>query len=370
MRPRRNARGWENAERLLRRKKKGDGSPFDRPVAFAIFLPFIFGLAEKGEGNGGFRSACDSATASECPCTLNEPPPLPDPNAQRPPLLPEVPERVESHSAADSLKKGVAIVGTIGLLLLKFGAKLKFLIAPLLKFFPVILKTGGTMILTIGVYAGLWGWQFALGFVLLIFVHELGHLVAAKKFGLNVGAPVFIPFMGAFIALKDAPKNAWIEAWVGIGGPILGAAGALVCHGIGEMTNQPLFIAIAWSGYWLNLFNLTPIGTLDGGRIVTALSPWLWIPGLGIMGYFAITRPNIIIWLVLAMSIPRIISLFRKKTDEEQRFYEVSPPRRWLIGSSYFGLIGALVFMMDVSHRQLEGRGIARRAEPTAASTR
>jgi Zn-dependent protease len=361
-RPRWNARGWENAERLLRRKKKGGW------IAFSFSLPLHLRIGPKKEkAMEIFRSACDSATASECPGTLNEPPPLPDPNARRPPL---VPERVESHSAADSFKKGAAIVGTIGLLLLNFGAKLKFLIAPLLKFFPMVLKTGGTMILSIGVYAGLWGWKFALGFVLLIFVHELGHLVAAKKFGLNVGAPVFIPFMGAFIALKDAPKNAWIEAWVGIGGPILGAAGALVCHGIGEMTNQPLFIAIAWSGYWLNLFNLTPIGTLDGGRIVTALSPWLWIPGLGIMGYFAITRPNIIIWLVLAMSIPRIISLFRKKTDEEQRFYEVSPPRRWLIGSSYFGLIGALVFMMDISHRQLEGRGIAHRAEPAAASTR
>jgi Zn-dependent protease len=226
----------------------------------------------------------------------------------------------------------------------------------------MVLKTGGTMILSIGVYAGLWGWKFALGFVLLIFVHELGHLVAAKQFGLKVGAPVFIPFMGAFIALKDAPKNAWIEAWVGIGGPILGAVGALACHSIGEMTNQPLFIAIAWSGYWLNLFNLTPIGTLDGGRIVQALSPWLWIPGLGIMGYFAFTRPNIIIWLVLAMSIPQVIGLFRKKTDEERRYYELPPHRRWLMGASYFGLIAALAFLMEVSNRQLAGRGLGGRS--------
>jgi Zn-dependent protease len=277
---------------------------------------------------------------------------------------------VESHSAADTFKKVAAVVVGVGLLLLKFGAKLKFLIAPLLKFFPMVLKTGGTMLLTIGVYAGLWGWKFALGFVLLIFVHELGHLVAAKKFGLNVGAPVFIPFMGAFIALKDAPKDAWMEAWVGIGGPILGAAGALICHSIGEMTNQPLFIAIAWSGYWLNLFNLTPIGQLDGGRIVAALSPWLWIPGLAIMGYFAFTRPNFIIFLILALSIPQIIGLFRKKSDEERRYYEVPPHRRWIIGSAYFGLIGALVFMMDVSDKQLHGRGVVPRSEPAAASTR
>lgn len=302
---------------------------------------------------------------------MNQPPPLPDPNAPRPPLVPfQPPERVESHSVGDTFKKGAGAIGAIGLLLLKFGAKLKFIIAPLLKFFPVILKTGGTMILTIGVYAGLWGWKFALGFVLLIFVHELGHLVAARQFGLKVGAPVFIPFMGAFIALKEAPKDAWIEAWVGIGGPILGAAGALICHSIGEMTNQPILIAIAWSGYWLNLFNLTPIGTLDGGRIATALSPWLWIPGLGIMGYFAFTRPNFIIWLILGMSIPRIITLFRKRTEQEQRYFEVSSQRRWIIGSAYFGLIGALAFLMEVSQLQLQGRGIGHRSEPAAASTR
>src|SRR4030095_7176802 len=165
MRPRRNARGWENAERLLSRKENG-AHAFRSPGRLRHLPPLHLWIGPKKEkAMGIFRSACDSATASECPGTLNEPPSLPDPNAQRPPL---VPERVESHSAADSLKKGAAIVGTIGLLLLKFGAKLKFLIAPLLKSLPIILKTGGTMILSIGVYAGLWGWKFALGFVLLI----------------------------------------------------------------------------------------------------------------------------------------------------------------------------------------------------------
>jgi len=239
-------------------------------------------------------------------------------------------------------------------LILNFGGKLKFIIAPLLKFFPMILKSGGTMLLTIGVYTAMWGWKFAVGFVLLIFVHELGHLVAAKQFNLPVGAPVFIPFMGAFIALKEAPKNAWIEACVGIGGPLLGTAGALVCHGIGVAFDAPLFIALAWVGYWLNLFNLTPIGYLDGGRIVTALSPWLWIPGLGIVGWMAWTRPNFIIWLVLLLSLPRVFSLFRRQTDEEKRYFEVTRSQRWGMGALYFGLIASLVFAMDVTERPLE----------------
>jgi len=260
----------------------------------------------------------------------------------------------------------LGLLGALGLIILKFGAKLKYLLVPLAKFFPMILKTGGTMLLTIGVYTSLWGWKFAVGFVLLIFVHELGHLVVAKKFGLKVGAPVFIPFMGAFIALKDAPRNAWMEAWVGIGGPLLGAAGALACHAVGEQMEWPLFIALAWTGYWLNLFNLTPIGTLDGGRIVAALSPWLWLPGFAIMGYMAFTRSNFIIWLILFMSIPRIISLFRAKTDEQKRYFEVTPAQRWQMGAMYFGLIAALVFIMDVSHRQLDH--IHRQPAPQAAT--
>src|ERR1700748_316119 len=116
------------------------------------------------------------------------------------------------------------------------------------------IAVGGTMLLMIWVYTQLWCWKFAVGFVLLLLVHECGHLLVAKKFGLKVGAPVFIPFMGAFIALKEAPRNAWMEACVGIGGPMLGSLGALVCNFLGELFAAPLFIALAWFGYFLNLF--------------------------------------------------------------------------------------------------------------------
>ena len=114
------------------------------------------------------------------------------------------------------------------------------------------------MILSIGAYAMMWGVWFAVGFVLLIFIHECGHLVAARNCGLKVGAPVFIPFMGAIIALKDAPRNAWIEAQVGIGGPLLGTLGAAICEGIFVVTGNPMFRALAYTGFFLNLFNLPP----------------------------------------------------------------------------------------------------------------
>lgn len=215
------------------------------------------------------------------------------------------------------LKKLFGPIGTVLVLIFSFFGKLKFLLLPVLKFFPLILKTGGTMILSIGVYAMNWGWWFALGFVLLIFVHECGHLVLAKRFGLKVGAPVFIPFMGAFIALKEAPRNAWIEAWVGIGGPLFGTAGAALCAVGGVVLDEPLLMALAYSGFFLNLFNLMPVGFLDGGRVATAISPWLWVIGLVIAAVMAIQHVNVILILIIVAALPRVWSLFRTKTEEE-----------------------------------------------------
>src|SRR5512141_2334346 len=188
-------------------------------------------------------------------------------------------EAPKTETAWSRMKKALGPVAVVGVVIAKFFANLKFLLLPLLKFLPVLLKSGGTMLLMIWVYMHLWGWPFALGFVLLLLVHETGHLIVAKKFGLNVGAPVFIPFMGAFIALKEAPKDAWMEAWVGIGGPLLGTLGAAACAWLFVLTGNPFFRALAYTGFFLNLFNLAPVGFLDGGRIVTALSPWLWIVG-------------------------------------------------------------------------------------------
>jgi Zn-dependent protease len=255
-------------------------------------------------------------------------------------------------------KKALAPLAAVGVVIAKFFAKLKFFILPALKFLPAILKSGGTMLLMIVIYMQLWGWKFAVGFVLLLLVHECGHLIVAKKFGLKVGAPVFIPFMGAFIALKEAPRNAWMEACVGIGGPMLGSLGALACNLLGEIFDLPIFFGLAWFGYFLNLFNLTPVGMLDGGRIVTAMSRWLWIPGFAVLLWFGWKYPNLIVWLMIVLSLPRIISLFRKRTEEEKRYYEVTTAQRWTMSILYFGLIAALLIGMQLVARDLHNYGI------------
>src|SRR5438067_3417566 len=256
------------------------------------------------------------------------------------------------------IKKALGPVAVVGVVIAKFFAKLKFFILPALKFLPLLLKSGGTMVLMIWVYTMMWGWKFAVGFVVLLLVHECGHLIVAKKFGLKVGAPVFIPFMGAFIALKEAPRNAWMEACVGIGGPMLGSLGALVCNSIGEFSDIPIFFALAWFGYFLNLFNLTPVGMLDGGRIVTALSRWLWLPGFAVLLWFGWKYPNFIVWLMIILSVPRVISLFRKRTEEERRYYEVAPAQRWTMSILYFGLIITLILGMGLAERDLHRQGV------------
>src|SRR6266404_8002136 len=226
-------------------------------------------------------------------------------------------------------KKALGPIAVAGIVIAKFFAKLKFIVLPLLKFFPVVLKSGGTMILSIWVYATVFGWQFAVGFVLLMFVHECGHLIVAKGFGLRASAPVFIPFMGAFILLKDAPRNAWMEACVGIGGPMLGTVGAIACNLLGDYLDSPLLIAVASFGYFLNLFNLVPVGFLDGGRIVTAIWRWLWLPGFVVILWFGWRYPNFIVWLMIILSFKRVYSLFRKPTEEERRYFETTPAQRW-----------------------------------------
>jgi Zn-dependent protease len=263
-----------------------------------------------------------------------------------------------TETAWSRIKKALGPVAVIGVIIAKFFAKLKFFILPALKFLPILLKSGGTMLLMIWIYTAMWGWKFGVGFVLLLLVHECGHLIVAKKFGLNVGAPVFIPFMGAFIALKEAPRNAWVEACVGIGGPMLGSLGALVCNSLGEMFDAPVFIALAWFGYFLNLFNLTPVGMLDGGRIVTALSRWLWLPGFAVLLWFGWYYPNFIVWLIVIMSLPRIYSLFRRRTEEERAYYEVTPAQRWTMSILYFGLIAVLIFGMHLAQRDLHNYGV------------
>ncbi len=161
---------------------------------------------------------------------------------------------------------------------------------PAIKVGLPLLKMGGFMFFSLFVYAQMFGWPFAAGFILLIFIHEMGHLIAARAVGLKVGLPLFIPFVGASILLKEMPRNAWIESIIGIGGPLLGSLGALLVASCYFFTGKEIFLGLGYVGCLINLFNLVPIVPLDGGRIVSAISPWLWILGLAILVPYLVFR--------------------------------------------------------------------------------
>jgi Zn-dependent protease len=172
-------------------------------------------------------------------------------------------------------KKPWWILSVIGLFLITKG-KTIFTIFKFSKFGGVIIS----MLVSIGAYAILFPLGFAIGLVVMILIHELGHVMAAKRKGLPVSAPLFIPFIGALITMKKHPRDAVTEAYIAFGGPILGTLGALVTFWLGVQLNNNLLIIIANVGFFINLLNLLPIHPLDGGRISTAVTRWLWLVGL------------------------------------------------------------------------------------------
>jgi Zn-dependent protease len=203
-----------------------------------------------------------------------------------------------------------------------------------------ILLTLATMLASIAVYAHIWGWRFATLFVLLIFVHEMGHVYAAWREGLPVSVPIFIPFMGAVIGMKQSPRDAFTEAKIGYGGPLFGAIGSTIAWGVYYLTGNALFLAVASVSLFVNLFNLIPVSPLDGGRIVTAISPRIWLVGLiGVLAYvvYTIETPDIILILVLVLGGLRLRSQWRIMNTSA--YFRVPPQQRMLVSIAYIALL-------------------------------
>jgi Zn-dependent protease len=236
------------------------------------------------------------------------------------------------------------------LLLLLSGAK-----------FGKLLTTGGTMLISVGVYAFIYGWRYAVGFVALLFVHEAGHYIAAKRRGLDVGAPTFIPFIGAWIELKDMPHDAETEAYVGLGGPLLGTVGAIVCYFIARSYDATWLLAVAYAGFFLNLFNLIPLSPFDGGRITAVLSPRIWLLGVPVLGALFVYRPSPMLVLIALMAAPQVWKAltYRSDSEEARTYYAVSAAVKWEYGLYYILLTAFLAVMTHDVHEMLQGlRGV------------
>ena len=220
-----------------------------------------------------------------------------------------------------------------------------------------LVTTAGTMLLSLVVYASIWGLPYAAGFIALLFVHEMGHYIAARQRGLDVGAPTFIPFVGAWIALKELPHDVETEAYVAMGGPLVGTVGAVLCYLLGRQTDTPVLIAIAYAGLFLNLFNLLPVSPLDGGRITAIISPRVWLFGAPLMFALLLYRPSPLLFIVAIIALPQLIKAWKydPSAPENMAYYGVPLQTKLEYGSLYLALAAFLAVMTYDVHEMLAG---------------
>jgi Zn-dependent protease len=273
--------------------------------------------------------------------------------ADPPPVVPAQPEpdaawppRPERRQSWFKRKFGPALAA-VAAFLAKFKSIL--LLAPKLK----LLTTFGTMGVSLAAYAWIWGVPFAAGFVILLLIHEMGHVIALRREGIKASPPMFIPFLGAVITSRSLGDNALAEARVGLAGPVLGSVGAAACILIWHATGNDIWRALAYTGFLLNLFNLLPVVPLDGGRAMAAMAPWMWFVGFAalIPLVFVFTNP-IILLLVLVGGL----ETYRRWQDRKRggpralAYYRVSALHRVLVAVVYLSLIALLVVGMDATN--------------------
>jgi Zn-dependent protease len=245
-------------------------------------------------------------------------------------------------TAGTSHRTRNGILGGIAAAAAAVAGKLKFLglLAGVLK-----LKTLASMIISVALYATQWGWAFAVGLVLLIFVHEMGHWIVLRHEKIPAGAPVFIPFLGAFIAMRGLPRDAFVEAKVGIGGPITGSIAAWAVLAAGMGMDNHLLVTLGHVGILINLFNLIPVSPLDGGRIAGAFTRGFWIAGyaLGVAAFVVTLSPLLL--LVLAVGL---FTMWQRLRHPIPGYDAIPRGQRFAIGGAYAVLVIALALTLPI----------------------
>jgi Zn-dependent protease len=216
-----------------------------------------------------------------------------------------------------------------------------------------ILLSAGSMVLSIAVYAQVFGWKYAVGFVLLLLCHEMGHYIAAKQRGLEVGLPTFIPFVGAWISLKNHRPNAETTAFVGLAGPLLGSTSTFVVYMVALHYESHWLLAIAYAGFVLNLFNLIPVVPLDGGHIVAVISPKIWIIGVPMLIALFLWRPNPLLIVVTILALPSAWAALRGNLPVNPHGELPSDGLKARFAAEYLGLVCFLTLLAFEVHSQI-----------------
>jgi Zn-dependent protease len=216
-----------------------------------------------------------------------------------------------------------------------------------------VLFSAGSMLLSVAIYAQLFGWKYAVGFVLLLLMHEMGHYIAARQRGLDVGLPTFIPFVGAWINLKNSRLDAETAAFVGMAGPLLGTTGAFVVYIAALHLQLNWLLAIAYAGFVLNLFNLIPVVPLDGGHVVAVISPKIWILGIPLLVALFLWRPSPLLIVVAILAIPRAWAALRGRLPADPGSQLATRALKVRYAAEYLGLICFLTLAAFEVHSQL-----------------
>jgi Zn-dependent protease len=230
-------------------------------------------------------------------------------------------------------------IAAVAVAIAKFFAQFKavLLLLPKLK----LLTTAGTMLVSVGAYALIWGWQFGIGVVLLLLVHEMGHYIQFRLEGVHPRLPVFVPFLGAYVQ-GEALDDPAAETRVALAGPILGGLGALALIPIYHATGNDLWRALAFFGFLINLFNLLPVSILDGNTATKSLSRSLWIVmTVGVIALaFLWPSPVLLIFVLVA-----VLRLFGHRSDGRARVVT-----QVLTAVAFLALIGALAYGTHATH--------------------
>jgi len=217
--------------------------------------------------------------------------------------------------------------------------------------------TLASMLLSLVVCATIWGWRFAAGFIALLFAHEMGHVGAARIRGLNVSAPAFIPFVGAWITMREAPPDVETEAYVAYGGPFIGTLATFAVYFWARSVGSTLGLAVAYSGFFLNLFNLLPISPLDGGRITAVLSPRVWLLGVPVLLGLLIYQPSPMLLVIAVIALPKVLAAWRydPSLPANQAYYGIPDNIKLEFTVLYLGLAALLGLMTYSVHEMLAG---------------
>jgi Zn-dependent protease len=254
---------------------------------------------------------------------------------------------------------GVLVAVVVALLKLKallllLAAKLKLLIVNPFEGFGAMQYgvAAVSMGVTVAAYAVKMPLRFAVGFVLITVVHELGHALMIRARGLRAGVMVFIPFVGGAVTLRDQPRTAYIDAQIGLAGPIAGTIASLISLQLFKWEGAPLYLAIAFAGFLLNLLNLLPVGPLDGGRISGAVSKWMWLFGGAVLLYKTVRQTNPLLVVLLLLSAFQVYNSIVH--EKESGFYNVTGAQRATIAIIYFALIVFLGHQAMMAYDRLQ----------------